>query len=279
MQEKEFSFFRNFSKKIRLNVIKMTSTGNSSHVGSALSIVDILTVLYSRILNFDVDNPKDPNRDRFILSKGHAGVAVYAVLAHVGFFPESYLKDHYQNGSKFSGHISHVGIPGIELSTGSLGHGLGIGSGMALAGKLNKRNYKVYVLMSDGEFDEGSNWEAILFAAHRKLDNLVAIVDYNKLQSMESKEKTLNIEPFVEKWKSFGWNVSEVDGHNFSAIINSLEGFAQNGKPSALICHTVKGKGVSFMENSVLWHYRSPQGDEYEDAISEVEAIDLPIEN
>ena len=154
------------------------------------------------------------------------------------------MKDHYQNGSKFSGHISHVDIPGIELSTGSLGHGLGIGAGMALAGKLNKDKYKVYVLMSDGEFDEGSNWEAILFSAHHNLDNLVAIVDYNKLQSMDTKENTLNIEPFVDKWRSFGWNISEVDGHNYSEIIKSLEGFKKNNKPSALICHTTKGQGV-----------------------------------
>ena len=252
----------------------MTSTGNSSHVGSALSIVDILTVLYCRVLKFDVKKPKDPNRDRFILSKGHAGVAVYAVLAQVGFFSKSLLKDHYQNGSKFSGHISHIDIPGIELSTGSLGHGLGIGAGMAIAAKLNKKNHKVFVLMSDGEFDEGSNWEAILFAAHRKLDNLVAIVDYNKLQSMDTIEKTLNLEPFIDKWKSFGWNISEVDGHNYSEIIKSLGRFEKNKKPCALICHTIKGSGVSFMENSVLWHYRSPQGQEYEKAISEVETID-----
>lgn len=276
---KELSLLRSFSKKTRLNVIKMTSKGNSSHVGSALSIVDILSVLYCKILNFNVENPKDPDRDRFILSKGHAGVAVYASLAQSGFFSENLLKNHYQNGSKFSGHISHVDIPGIELSTGSLGHGLGIGSGMALAGKLNKQNYKVYVLMSDGEFDEGSNWEAILFSAHRKLDNLIAIVDYNKLQSMDSKENTLNIEPFVDKWKSFGWNVSQVDGHNHSAIIKSLEGFNNNGKPSALICHTVKGCGVSFMENSVLWHYRSPQGNEYDKAISEIESNSFQSDN
>ena len=275
MSKADLSFFRKFSIKIRLNVLKMTSRGKSSHVGSALSIVDILTVLYCKILNFDIKNPKDPKRDRFILSKGHAGVAVYAVLAEVGFFSKTLLKDHYKNGSKFSGHISHVDIPGIELSTGSLGHGLGIGAGMALAGKLNKNKYKVYVLMSDGEFDEGSNWEAILFSAHRKLDNLVAIVDYNKLQSMDTKENTLNIEPFVDKWKSFGWNISEVDGHNYSEIIKSLEGFKKNKKPSALICHTTKGQGVSFMKNSVLWHYRSPQGEEYEKAISEVEALDL----
>ena len=275
MSDIDLTFLKNFSKKIRLNVIKMTSTGNSSHVGSALSIVDILTVLYCRILNFDIKKPKDPNRDRFILSKGHAGVAVYAVLAQVGFFSESLLKDHYQNGSKFSGHISHVDIPGIELSTGSLGHGLGIGAGIAMAGKLNKKNYKVFVLMSDGEFDEGSNWEAILFSAHRKLDNLVVIVDYNKLQSMDTIENTLNLEPFVDKWKSFGWNIAQVDGHNHSEIIKSLEGFEKNTKPCALICHTIKGYGVSFMENSVLWHYRSPQGEEYEKAISEIESIDF----
>ena len=261
---------REFAKKIRLHIVNMTSNGNSSHVGSALSIVDILTVLYCEILNYDIKNPKKSDRDRFILSKGHAGAAVYAVLAESGFFPIEKLKDHYQNGSSLSGHVSHVGIPGVEVSTGSLGHGLSIGAGMALAAKLKEKTYKVFVLMSDGECDEGSNWEAILFGSHKNLNNLIAIIDYNKLQSIDTTAKTLELEPFADKWKSFGWNVVEVNGHNHKEISFALKSTVNSTNPSVIICHTIKGYGVSFMENSVLWHYRSPQGQEYKEAINQI---------
>jgi len=170
------------AKRIRIHALKMTSRGGSSHIGAALSIADILAVLYGGFLNVDPADPRKPDRDRFILSKGHAGAAVYAALAETGFFPVEKLKTHYQDGSDLSGHVSHKGIPGVELSTGSLGHGLGIGTGMALDAKLSQKMHRVLVLLSDGECDEGSNWEAILFAAHHKLDNLIAIVDYNKYQ-------------------------------------------------------------------------------------------------
>ena len=182
------------------------------------------------------------------------------------------LDSHGQNGSKLSGHVSHKGVPGVELSTGSLGHGLPVSTGMALAAKRARRLHRVFSLMSDGECDEGSNWEAILFAAHHRLDNLIAIVDYNKLQSLERVEDTLRLEPFVEKWRSFGWAVGEVDGHDHEEIARCLEAvpFAP-GQPSCLIAHTIKGKGVSFMENSVLWHYRTARGEEYEAAKRELE--------
>ena len=181
----------------------MTSRAQSAHLGSALSMSDLMAVLYSRVLAVDAQNPQWPGRDRFILSKGHAGAAVYATLAECGFIPIEKLSTYYQDGSDLSGHISHKGIPGVELSTGSLGHGLSVGAGMALAAKKLKQKHKVYVLMSDGECDEGSNWEAILFSAHHKLDNLVAIIDYNKIQSLDTVENTLQLEPFVDKWKKF----------------------------------------------------------------------------
>lgn len=262
---------------IRRDIVDMTHRGASSHVGSGLSIADILAVLYGDILNVDPMAPEHEDRDRFILSKGHAGAAVYAVLAETGFFETERLKDHYQNGSMLSGHVSHKGVPGVEFSTGSLGHGLGVAAGMAKAAKLRQKKHKVFTLLSDGECDEGSNWEAILFASHHKLNNLVAIIDYNKIQSLDSTEATLGLEPFADKFKAFGWNTVEVDGHDHRALKKSLELVnVEKIRPTVLICHTTKGKGVSFMENSVLWHYRSPQGEEYQAASSELQtAIQL----
>jgi len=256
--------------KIRKHAVNMTSSGGSSHIGSILSIADILAVLYGSILNYNSSSPKWKNRDRFILSKGHAGAGVYAVLAESGFMSTDKLKTHYQNGSDLSGHVSHKGIPGVEFSTGSLGHGLPVATGIALAAKINKHSHKVYVLMSDGECDEGSNWEAALFAPHHKLDNLVVIIDRNKLQSIHSTEDTLGLEPFVDKWQAFGWNVIEVDGHSHEQLLSACESNVV-GKPLCIVANTTKGKGVSFMENQVLWHYRSPQGEEYDAAINELE--------
>jgi len=262
-----------FAAKVRRHVVDMTHRGNSSHVGSGLSIVDILSVLYNDVLNIIPKEPNFADRDRFILSKGHSGAAVYATLAERGYFPLELLKTHYQNGSNLSGHVSHKGIPGVELSTGSLGHGLSVGVGMALAAKLDSSQWRTFVLLSDGECDEGSNWEAALFAGHHLMDNLVAIVDYNKLQSLASVKETLNLEPFADKWKSFGWSVREVDGHDHKSLRACFSGlpFDDNGKPNIVIAHTTKGKGVSFMENNVLWHYRSPQGEEYRLAIEELD--------
>ena len=263
------------ANNIRKHAVTMTSLGGSSHVGSILSIADILAVLYGAILKYDVKNPKWIDRDRFILSKGHAGAGVYAVLAESGFIPLDKLKTHYQDGSDLSGHVSHKGIPGVEFSTGSLGHGLPVASGIALAAKINKKKYRVFVLLSDGECDEGSNWEAILFAAHHKLDNLVVVVDRNRLQSINSTEDTLALEPFYDKWKSFGWDAVNIDGHNHNEIFKSCkkENISQN-KPLCVIANTTKGKNVSFMENNTLWHYRSPQKEEYRLAMEELEKKD-----
>ncbi len=262
------------SKDIRRHAVMMTHRGKSSHVGSVLSIADILAVLYGKFLNIYPAQPQNPSRDRFILSKGHAGAGVYAALAEVGFFSSDLLSSHYQNGSILSGHVSHKGVPGVELSTGSLGHGLSVGVGMAYAAKLDQKSHRVVVLLSDGECDEGSNWEAILLAAHLKLDNLIAIIDFNKIQSLAPVSETVSLEPFCDKWNAFGWTVREVDGHHHESLLNGLNDQSDfRGKPYCLIAHTTKGKGVSFMENSVLWHYRSPQGEELEQALAEIERI------
>ena len=263
---------KELAKRIRLHAVKMTSRGRSSHVGAALSMADIIAVLYGSAMRVDSANPVWSLRDRFILSKGHAGAAVYAALAETGFFPVQKLETHYQNGSQLSGHVSHKGIPGVEFSTGSLGHGLPVGTGMAKAGKLQHASHRVFVLLSDGECDEGSNWEAILFAAHHQLDNLVAIVDYNKIQSLAPVAETLALEPFADKWRSFGWAVVEVAGHDHTQLVDVFAKVpAEKGKPTCIIAHTIKGKGVSFMENSVLWHYRTASGQELTDALQELE--------
>ncbi|MCA9232634.1 MAG: transketolase [Planctomycetales bacterium] len=263
---------KELARKLRIHVLNMTSRGGSSHVGSAFSIADIVAVLYGRVLNVDPANPQDPLRDRFILSKGHAGAVIYAALAETGFFSIEKLQTHYQDGSDLSGHVSHKGIPGVELSTGSLGHGLPVGAGMAKAAQLRGNQHRVVVLLGDGECDEGSNWEAILFAAHHKLDNLLAIIDYNKIQSLDTVAQTLALEPLAEKWQSFGWNVVEVDGHDHAELGQSLSsGVRQQGQPTCVIAHTTKGCGVSFMEDSVLWHYRTARGEEFRAALEELE--------
>lgn len=259
------------AKRIRLHALRMTSTGGSSHIGAILSMADVLAVLYGHALRVDPSAPDWPDRDRFILSKGHAGAGVYAALAETGFFDVAKLGTHYQDGSDLCGHVSHKGIPGVEVSTGSLGHGLPIGAGMAYGAKLDGAAHRVFVVLSDGECDEGSNWEAILFGAHHRLDNLVAIVDYNKLQSLATVADTLGLEPFRQKWESFGWAVREVDGHDHVALRAAMESIPfTEGRPNCVIAHTVKGKGVSFMEHSVLWHYRTARGEEFERALHEL---------
>jgi transketolase len=251
----------------------MTSNGRSSHVASALSVADILAVLYAGVLNIDPSNPTMPDRDRLILSKGHAGAAVYAVLAEVGFFPVAELMTHYTDGSKLSGHVSHLGVPGVELSTGSLGHGLSVGAGMALQSKRRGGMFRTYVVLSDGECDEGSVWEAAMFAGHHRLEHLVAVIDYNKLQSLTTTTATLDLEPFADKWRAFGWSVDEVDGHDHSELGRVLSPVVpvRDRRPRCVIAHTTKGRGVSFMENEVLWHYRPPDADDLLRALAELE--------
>ena len=263
-----------FARQIRCLSLKMVANARASHIASSLSIADILAVLYSHVLNVDCHNPDSIDRDRFILSKGHACVAVYAALAISGFFPASELETYGLDYSIFMSHISHK-VPGVEFSTGSLGHGLPFGVGKAIAGKKQGNKWKVFVLLGDGEMDEGSNWEALLFAAHHELDNLVAIIDYNKLQSLTSVSKTLNLEPLSEKIKSFGWSVKETNGHDHKSLRRELTSSPwEIGKPSLLIAHTIKGKGVSFMENKVEWHYKSPDSDQLNMAMNEIEGSD-----
>ena len=260
------------ANRIRRRVLQMVHRAKSSHVGSVFSTVDILAVLYGEILRLDPLRPDWPDRDRFILSKGHACAGLYAALAERGFFPESWLDEFFVDGGRLPGHATHVAIPGVEASTGSLGHGLAIGCGMALAGKSDHKTYRVFVMLSDGECDEGSTWEAALFAPHHKLDNLVAIVDYNKIQSYGTVKDVLNLEPLGAKWRAFGWNVREIDGHNISEIQEALATRSvQSDIPTCVIAHTVKGKGVSFMENKLLWHYRTPDQEEFRLALAELE--------
>ena len=258
------------AQAIRAISLRMVARAKASHIGSALSIADIVAVLYSGALKFDPTRPDDPARDRFILSKGHACVAVYAALAQSGFFPHSLLDSYGADGSPLMAHINHH-VPGVEFSTGALGHGLPFGVGKALAAKRQGALWRTFVLMSDGECGEGSNWEAALFAAHHRLDRLTAIIDYNKLQSLGSVADTLGLEPLGEKFAAFGWAVREVDGHDHAALTELLgDRVWQPGKPQLVLAHTTKGKGVPFMEGKVEWHYRSPDPDQLALALAAV---------
>lgn len=258
--------------KIRRHGIEMTHLSHGSHIGSILSVADIVAVLYQDVAHLDPWNPKMSDRDRIILSKGHAGAAIYAALAEKGFFSVDELKTHYKDGSRLSGHVSHKGIPGVEFSTGSLGHGLSVASGMALAAMKDKKHHKVYVILGDGECDEGSIWEAALFASHYQLNNLVAVIDHNKMQSLDFCEKTIALAPFADKWQSFGWQVFDVDGHDHAALRSAfINAKKLTTRPTVIIANTIKGKGISFMENDILWHYRYPHdGMEYDNSLAEL---------
>ena len=258
---------------IRRHGLEMTHLSRGSHIGAIFSLAEIMATLYTGVLNVDPANPGWPERDRLILSKGHAGAAVYAALAERGFFPVEELSTHYANGSRLSGHVSHKGIPGVEFSTGSLGHGLAVAAGMALGGRMDKQDWRVYAVLGDGECDEGSVWEAALQARQYKLDNLIAVIDRNRMQSLDFSENTLALEPFADKWRAFGWHTQVCDGHDVDALRTAFDRARANaGCPSVIIAETTKGKGVSFMENDILWHYRTPQGEEYEAALRELEA-------
>ena len=260
------------AKVIRAHALRMVNQAGSSHIGSCLSIADLLAVLYGKVLRVDSGNPDWAERDRFILSKGHAAAIYYAVLAESGYFPTAWLDTYCQNGGHLGGHVTSHGVPGVELSTGSLGHGLPVGCGMALASKHENRPNRIYVMLSDGELNEGSNWEAILFAPHHHLDNLIAIVDYNKIQSFGRVAQVLNLDSLHEKWRAFGWSVHEVDGHDHVAITKTLENLqVGTGQPSVVIAHTIKGKGISFMEDKLEWHYKSPNNEQLNAALHELE--------
>lgn len=257
----------------------MTHLSGGSHIGAIMSVADIVAVLYADVLKYKADEPKWNGRDRFILSKGHAGASIYAVLAEEEFFPVEELKTHYQNGSRLSGHVSHY-IPGVDFSTGSLGHGLSVACGMAYASKKDRDDsHRVFVVLGDGECNEGSIWEAALFANHFRLNNLVAVVDHNHMQSLDFNENSLEIEDFGSKWRAFGWNVIEINGNDHDELKKAFKkveefGTATPHKPAVIIANTIKGYGVSFMENDILWHYRFPHdGWEYECAVNELHHI------
>ena len=258
---------------IRRHGVEMTHMSGGSHIGAIMSVADIVAVLYADILKYNPSEPKWDGRDRFILSKGHAGAAIYAALAESGFFQVEELKTHYQNGSRLSGHVSHH-LPGVDFSTGALGHGLSAAAGMAYSAKKDgKTDHQVFVILGDGECNEGSVWEAALFANHFRLNNLVAVVDHNRMQSLDFNENTLEIEDFASKWKAFGWNVLEINGNDHEQLRAAFGKTEENHKPTVIIADTIKGYGVSFMENDILWHYRFPHdGWEYDGAVSELHA-------
>ncbi len=258
------------ANRIRRDAVEMTHISHGSHIGSVLSLADLVAVLYNDIMNIFPEDPENDNRDRFILSKGHAGAAIYSALAQKGFFGLEELKTHYSDGSRLSGHVSHKDVPGVEVSTGSLGHGCCVGAGMALAAKRDGKKHRIYVIMGDGECDEGSVWEMALFANHYRLSNLTIIIDHNKIQSLDYCENTIELINLADKWRAFGWNVIEANGHDHAEIKDVLKR-EPTDRPTCVVAHTVKGKGVSFMEDKVLWHYRDPQGEDYIKAVEELE--------
>jgi transketolase len=265
---RRFADSEDCARWLRARVLRMVHAARASHVGSCLSAADIVAVLHQQVLRLDPARPDWPERDRFILSKGHAAAVLYAALAARGFFPEDWLEAYCADGGPLAGHVSHA-VPGVELSTGSLGHGLPVGCGMALAARADHRPSRVWVLMSDGECDEGSNWEAALFAGVHRLGGLTAIVDYNRLQGFGRTAEVLDLEPLADKWRAFRWRVCEVDGHDHGALAAAL-GAPAGGEPTVILAHTVKGKGVSFMEDQLAWHYRSPDAAELARALAEI---------
>ena len=256
---------------IRKDIVSMICKSKSGHPGGSLSAVEILTALYFDQMNIDPTNPKMEDRDRFVLSKGHAAPALYATLAQRGYFAKDELNNLRQLGSMLQGHPDMKKVPGVEMSTGSLGQGISSAVGMALAGKLDKKDYRVYTILGDGELEEGQVWEASMAAAHYKLDNLTAFVDFNGLQIDGNVEDVMNPSPIDKKFEAFGWNVLVIDGHNYDEIIDAIEK-AKNckGMPTVVICKTVKGKGVSFMENEAAWHGTAPSKEQCEKALAEI---------
>lgn len=261
------------ANNMRQEIVKMVAAANSGHPGGSLSAADILAVLYFHEMNVGADKVNDPDRDRFVLSKGHASPVLYAALAEKGYLPKEELATFRKINSRLQGHPSKKMLPGVEQSTGSLGQGLSAANGMALAGRLDKRDYRVYTLLGDGEIQEGMVWEAAMAAGHYKLDNLVAILDYNHLQIDGNVEDIMNVGPIADKFRAFNWHVIEIDGHNLEEIIAAFEeAKAVKGQPTFIVAHTVKGKGVSYMENACGWHGTAPNAEQLEQALTELRA-------
>jgi transketolase len=259
------------ARKLRRHIINMISAAGSGHPGGSLSAADIVTALYFDIMKHDPANPHWPDRDRFILSKGHAAPVLYAALAECGYFPLDWLTTLRKTGTCLQGHTDSLLTPGVDVSAGSLGQGLSIGIGMALAARLDNKNYRTYVLLGDGECDEGQVWEAAMFAPNYQLDNLTAIVDFNTLQLDGFTRDIMNLEPFIAKWAAFKWEVIEINGHDMQQIIDAIrQAKAVKGKPTVIVAHTIKGKGVSYMENNVDFHGKAPTKTETEIALKEL---------
>jgi len=272
---KNYEELKSIASILRIDIIKMLEKSQSGHPGGSLSACEILTALYFKEMNIDPKNPHWEDRDRFVLSKGHAAPVLYAALAERGYFPKEELNSLRKINSMLQGHPDMKGTPGVDMTTGSLGQGLSAASGMALAGKIDKKDYRVYALVGDGEVQEGIIWEAAMSAAHYKLDNLTVFMDHNGLQIDGKNEDVMNIEPIDEKFKAFGWHVIKIDGHNFEEIFAALEE-AKNtkGKPTMIIASTVKGKGVSFMENQAGWHGKAPSSEQAQQALEELGGVE-----
>ena len=269
LEKAVFETSTELARASRVEILKMTHRAGASHVGSALSVVDVIAVLYQNIAKIEPSGIDLSDRDCVILSKGHACTALYSVLALKGFFPMNWLERYCADGAELSGHVTSAFVPGVELSTGSLGHGLPYGLGIQISRKRSGISGRTFVIMSDGECDEGTTWESALIASHHSLDSLIVIIDRNGIQSMGSTEETLALEPFPSKWESFGWNVHIVDGHDHDAISKVLS-LPSSGKPTCIIANTTKGKGVDYMENQVLWHYRPPNENDLEIALNQI---------
>ena len=268
---KSLDELKSISKEIRKDIVKMLTESASGHPGGSLSATDIMTVLFFKEMNLDPNNEKDPNRDRFVLSKGHAAPVLYSALARRGYFPVEELSTLRKFKSRLQGHPSIQYLPGIDMSTGSLGQGVSAAGGMALAGKIDENDYRVYTLLGDGELEEGQVWEAAMCAAHYKLNNLTAFIDFNGLQIDGDITKVMNPCPIDKKFEAFGWNVLVIDGHNYEEIIDAIEKAKEcKDKPTAVVCNTVKGKGVSFMENQAAWHGTAPSKEQCETALKEL---------
>lgn len=272
----DVSWITRKADELRILILEMVIRAGGGHIGGAYSIIEVVTALYFRVLNHDPQNPSWSDRDRLLFSKGHGCLALYAALAEAGYFEKERLEKFCVDGGLLAGHPEREFVPGVEITSGSLGHGLSIGVGMALAAKIDKKKYHVYVVLSDGECNEGSTWEALMSGAQFNLDNLTVVIDSNKYISLGPIAEIMNIEPLGDRLRDFGWAVNEIDGHDMNQIVGALEKVPfKSGKPSAIIANTVKGKGVSFMENVPMWHYRAPNEEEAELALQELkEALD-----
>jgi len=263
---------KEMAKKLRRHVITMTATAGSGHPGGSLSAADVIAALYFKVLRHNPENPQWADRDRFILSKGHAAPILYAALAETGYFPVAELATLRKLDSRLQGHADRKFTPGVEMSAGSLGMGLSFAIGVALAARLDSRSYRTYVLLSDGECEEGQTWEAALSAAHFKIDNLTAMVDCNGMQLSGWTRDIMNLEPFTRKWQAFGWHTIDIDGHDFDQILSACQGAGRiKSKPTVIVARTVKGKGVSFMENNAAFHGKAPTSEEARRALKELE--------